>query len=90
MKDAERRELSALASARNVPQWIVLRARIVLGAADGMANHVLARQLSTSLPTVLLWRRRFQEHGVIGVFERSSAVGATEGDYAGSGSGADR
>jgi hypothetical protein len=25
-----------------------------------MANHVLARQLSTSLPTVLLWPRRFQ------------------------------
>ena len=67
--NAERRELSALTSARSAPQGVALRARIVLGAADGVANNVLARQLSTSLPTVLLWRRRFQERGLIGILE---------------------
>jgi len=67
--DAERRELAALTSARSAPQGVALRARIVLGAADGVANNVLARQLSTSLPTVLLWRRRFQERGLIGILE---------------------
>lgn len=46
-----------------------MRARIVLGAAAGVANKVLARQLSTSLPTVLLWRRRFEEEGLIGILE---------------------
>jgi len=66
--NAERRELAAL-SARSAPQGVALRARIVLGAADGVANNVLARQLSTSLPTVLLWRRRFQERGLIGILE---------------------
>ena len=67
--NAERRELSALTSARSAPQGVALRARIVLGAADGVANNVLARQLSTSLPTVLLWRRRFQQRGLIGILE---------------------
>lgn len=46
-----------------------MRARIVLGAADGIANKVLARQLSISLPTVLLWRRRFESEGLIGLLE---------------------
>jgi hypothetical protein len=67
--DAERRQLLQLMSARSAPQGITLRARIVLGAADGIANYALARQLSTSLPTVLLWRRRFQEQGLIGILE---------------------
>lgn len=67
--DTERRELSQLTSARSAPQGIALRARIILGAADGVANNFLARELSTSLPTVLLWRRRFQEQGLIGILE---------------------
>lgn len=58
-----------LSSARAAPQGIAMRARIVLGAADGVANKVLARQLSTSLPTVLLWRRRFMEEGLIGILD---------------------
>jgi transposase len=37
--------------------------------AERVANHVLARSLSTSLPTVLLWRRRFESDGLAGVVE---------------------
>ena len=69
VSDADRRELSLLSSARAAPQAIAMRARIVLGAADGVANKVLARQLSTSVPTVLLWRRRFMEEGLIGILD---------------------
>src|SRR5215217_5140556 len=69
VSDGERRELTQLTSSRNAPQGIALRAKVVLGAADGVANKILARQLSTSVPTVLLWRRRFQEVGLIGILE---------------------
>jgi hypothetical protein len=34
-----------------------------------MANRVLARKLSTSVPTVLLWRRRFNSDGIAGILE---------------------
>jgi len=51
------------------PQSIVLRCRVVLGAAEGTANNELARQLSTSLPTVLLWRRRFAQEGLAGIVQ---------------------
>ena len=54
---------------RSVPQSVALRARIVLGAADGIGNNVLARQLDTSLPTVLLWRGRYQKEGLAGILE---------------------
>jgi len=53
----------------STPQAIVLRCRVVLGAAKGIANNELARQLSTSLPTVLLWRRRFQQQGWLAILE---------------------
>jgi transposase len=69
LNDGERRELRDLTSSRSAPQGIALRAQIILGAADGVGNKVLARQLSTSLPTVLLWRRRFQQEGLRGILE---------------------
>ena len=43
---------------------IVLRIRIVLRSADGVANHQLASELGTSRPTVLRWRRRFEQAGL--------------------------
>lgn len=69
LKESERKQLLALTQHRATPQSIVLRLNIVLGAAEGIANHVLARDLSTSLPTVLLWRRRYESAGVAGVLE---------------------
>jgi transposase len=45
----------------------VTRARIVLLAAEGVANTRIAREVGVSLPTVLLWRSRFAEHGVDGL-----------------------
>lgn len=67
--DEDRRELSQVISLRTVPQSVAMRVRIVLGAAEGIGNKVLARQLGTSLPTVLLWRTRFQAEGLAGILE---------------------
>jgi transposase len=46
-----------------------LRINIILGAAEGMANRALARKLSTSVPTVLLWRKRYESSGLRGLLE---------------------
>lgn len=69
ISDAERKQLAALGRHRSSPRGIVLRIEIVLGAADGLANRVLARKLSTSVPTVLLWRKRFESDGIAGILE---------------------
>src|SRR5262249_3545330 len=69
LTDSDRTQLLEISRHRSAPRGIVLRVDIVLGAAEGIANHVLARNLSTSLPTVLLWRRRFDSGGLAAILE---------------------
>ena len=45
----------------------VLRARIVLAAADGRANGAIARELKVSVNTVRKWRGRFATGGLDGL-----------------------
>lgn len=63
LTDHQRRTLEAWARARTTPQGIVLRAKIVLAAADGTANQRIAKELGTTRSTVLLWRGRLPEGG---------------------------
>jgi len=69
LSDSEHRQLLSISRHRSTPRGVALRVNIVLGAAEGVANHVLARNLSTSLPTVLLWRKRYQNEGMPGIVE---------------------
>jgi len=59
----QRRTLEAWIRAQNTPQSVVLRARIVLLAADGLSNSRNAREVHVSRPTVILWRQRFRQGG---------------------------
>ncbi len=45
------------------------RARIVLLAADGVGNQVIAERVGVSRPTVNLWRSRYVEAGMAGLVE---------------------
>lgn len=63
LTEPERKQLKAVSQHRSTPRGILLRVNIVLGAAEGIANHALARKLSTSVPTVLLWRQRYVAGG---------------------------
>jgi len=64
MTPEARQELERLVRSGKTEQRVVLRARIVLGAVEGKSNNALAKELSTSRPTVIDWRRRFAEGGV--------------------------
>jgi transposase len=46
---------------------LVLRARIVLAAAEGKPNNVIAQQLQTNRPLVGKWRTRFARQGLAGI-----------------------
>lgn len=65
----QRSELVQLTRLPSAPQSIVLRAKIVLGAADGVANKTLAVRLATTRMTVLLWRNRYAAEGLAGILE---------------------
>lgn len=72
---AEELELRRISRFHGTPQTIVRRCNIVLGAAAGMANKRLARQLSTTITTVLLWRRRFEQEGLEGILHDRPRAG---------------
>jgi hypothetical protein len=69
LTEREREALLQVGKLRSTPQSVALRVRIVLSASEGIANKVLARQPSTTLPTVLLWRARYQAEGLAGILE---------------------
>jgi transposase len=48
----------------------VVRARIVLMAANGMDNDEIALRLNTSRDVVSMWRKRFFQEGLEGLEER--------------------
>jgi len=55
----ERSQLESWARGRSTPHRLVLRARIVLRASEGLENFQIAEELRTRPNTVSLWRRRF-------------------------------
>ncbi len=69
MSAEQRITLEAWVRAKTTPQRTVLRARICLLAAQGVSNNAIASQLSTSRPTVIQWRKRFEELGPPGIAE---------------------
>ena len=69
MTEEQRKTLEAWVRAGTTPQRTVLRACICLLAADGWSNNAIAKELRTSRPTVIQWRKRFAEKGPVGVAE---------------------
>ena len=54
ISEADRKELLSLSRQRSIPQGILLRLNIVLGAAEGRANHLLARELSNDVDVLIV------------------------------------
>jgi transposase len=63
----ERRYLEKCAAGRRTPARLVLRAKIVLLAAEGLDNQQISERLGTSTQTVGLWRKRYVEKGRAGI-----------------------
>lgn len=65
----QRRELEARARRYTSPYREVIRAKIVLMAAEGLDNEEIARRLDTNRVVVSKWRKRFFEQGLAGLEE---------------------
>lgn len=59
LSDPERQGLEKLIKAHKTRQQIVLRARIVLAAAEGKNNSQIAKEFQVTLDTTRLWRQRW-------------------------------
>ncbi len=67
LSEDEERELRAVLRTPSASQQQALRARIVLGAAEGRSNTQIAGEVGASLPTVGLWRRNFVARRIDGL-----------------------
>lgn len=66
----ERRGLERQAARYTSPYWEVMRARIILLAADGLRNDEIAAKLDMPRQVVSRWRKRFFEEGRAGLADR--------------------
>ena len=65
----QKKRLEALVRTGKTPQKVVQRANIILLAARGLSNNRIAKTVKTTRPTVLLWRKRFQQFGYPGLLK---------------------
>ena len=67
---SQRHTLDTLSRQVSAPYRHVMRARIVLAAAQGESNASIARRLAVCEDTVRQWRRRFCTSGMAGLTDR--------------------
>ncbi|MEW5807348.1 MAG: helix-turn-helix domain-containing protein [Acidobacteriota bacterium] len=65
----EREELEKIVRKYTSPYRDVIRAKIVLYAAEGLSNDRIASRLDTARQIVSKWRKRFFEEGLAGLAE---------------------
>jgi transposase len=69
----DRAVLEERASSRTAPHAEVVRARIVLAAADGAQNVDIASRVGVCVDVASKWRKRFCEEGLAGLRDRPRA-----------------
>ena len=67
LRNGDRPQLEALLRSNTVPAGVAQRARIVLLAAEGVANYEIAERVGVTRPTVNLWRNRYAAGGLAGL-----------------------
>ena len=85
LSNEERLVLEARARRYTLPYRDVVRARIVLLAAEGLRNDEIAHRLDTRREVVSLWRKRFFDQRLAGLEElprhgRPAVFSPTGGD----------
>lgn len=70
LSEEEAKELSRRAGKYTLPYFVVMRAKIILLAAQGLRNDEIADRLNTRREIVSMWRKRFFEERLRGLEER--------------------
>ncbi len=70
LSPSEIEELRSLAAKYTLPYFQVVRAKMILLAAEGLSNDAIAQCLHTRREVVSLWRKRFYDQRLPGLEER--------------------
>src|SRR5260370_17891843 len=69
LSEVDREKLQQWTAAHGTPQQVALRCRIVLAAAAGEPDVSIAKRFSVNRNTVILWRNRFGDEGLDGLWD---------------------
>src|SRR5258706_4901522 len=69
LAEQERQELQEMTQSRTLPAGDVMRSRMILLLADGVAYQKIQDLLDTTAPTIARWKRRFLQHRIAGLME---------------------
>ena len=64
-----REELTSLSRSRTLSHGLVRRAHIVLMSAEGQNNRLIAQNVRLSRQSVVKWRNRFLQQGLMGLYD---------------------
>ncbi|WP_405056061.1 IS630 family transposase [Kribbella sp. NBC_01505] len=67
LREGDRERLVSLTRSTSVRAGLAVRARVVLLAAEGVANTAIAEQVGLSRPKVIGWRQRYERSGMAGL-----------------------
>lgn len=70
LRETERAELETVARRYTSPYYLVMRAKVVLFAAEGMANKDIGQRLDLPRQVVSKWRKRFFAERLAGLEDR--------------------
>ena len=65
----ELEKLEQWIAAHGTPQQVAMRCRIVVAAAAGESDVTIAERLAVNRNTVILWRKRFNDDGLDGLWD---------------------
>src|ERR1700758_3545650 len=69
LSEVDQQKLHQWTAAHGTPQQVALRCRIVLAAAAGESDVAIAKGLAVNRHTVILWRKRFGNEGLDGLWD---------------------
>src|SRR5262249_27462523 len=69
LSEVDQQKLEQWTAAHGTPQQVALSCRIVLAAAAGESDVQIAKRLSVNRNTVILWRKRFADQGLDGLWD---------------------
>ena len=69
LSPSEQQQIRQWIAAHGTPQQVALRCRIVLASSQGLSDVAIAKQLSVNRKTVILWRQRFTQQRLDGLWE---------------------
>ena len=70
-----REQLIAITRSRSLPHGLVRRAKIILMAEQGYNNKTIAQKLELSPCVIGMWRKRFLQQGLIGLYDEAKPGG---------------